>query len=106
MFGNDEPNGLFTLNAPTQTRLSLGRMNINSSVPAQPRRSAWYFLLLLAAGAWLGLGASAATAPAKPNILFAVADDWSYGHAGAYGCRWIKTPAFDRVAWPPRSRST
>lgn len=34
----------------------------------------------------------------KPNILFAIADDWSYGHAGAYGCRWIKTPAFDRVA--------
>ena len=28
----------------------------------------------------------------------AIADDWSYGHAGAYGCRWIKTPAFDRVA--------
>ncbi|MCX7046985.1 MAG: sulfatase, partial [Candidatus Sumerlaeota bacterium] len=34
----------------------------------------------------------------KPNILFALADDWSYGHAGAYGCRWVKTPAFDRVA--------
>lgn len=33
-----------------------------------------------------------------PNILFAIADDWSYGHAGAYGCRWIKTPAMDRVA--------
>ena len=36
--------------------------------------------------------------PAKPNILFAVADDWSYGHAGAYGCTWVKTPAMDRVA--------
>lgn len=34
----------------------------------------------------------------KPNILFAVADDWGFGHAGAYGCRWVKTPAFDRVA--------
>ncbi len=34
----------------------------------------------------------------RPNILFALADDWSYGHAGAYGCTWIKTPAFDRVA--------
>ena len=34
----------------------------------------------------------------RPNILFAIADDWSGGHAGAYGCRWIKTPAFDRVA--------
>lgn len=34
----------------------------------------------------------------RPNILVAIGDDWSHGHAGAYGCRWIKTPAFDRVA--------
>jgi N-sulfoglucosamine sulfohydrolase len=33
-----------------------------------------------------------------PNILFAIADDWSYGHAGAYGAAWVRTPAFDRVA--------
>ena len=34
----------------------------------------------------------------RPNILFAIADDWSFGHAGAYGCKWINTPAFDRLA--------
>jgi len=34
----------------------------------------------------------------RPNILFCIADDQSFPHAGAYGCRWIKTPAFDRVA--------
>ena len=34
----------------------------------------------------------------RPNILFAIADDWGFGHAGAYGCKWVKTPAFDRVA--------
>jgi len=34
----------------------------------------------------------------RPNILLAIADDWSWGHAGAYGCDWVKTPAFDRVA--------
>lgn len=33
-----------------------------------------------------------------PNILLAIADDWGYGHASAYGCKWTKTPAFDRVA--------
>jgi len=33
-----------------------------------------------------------------PNILFAIADDASFPHMGAYGCDWIKTPAFDRVA--------
>lgn len=37
-------------------------------------------------------------APRRPNILFAVADDASYPYMGAYGCRWTKTPAFDRVA--------
>ena len=34
----------------------------------------------------------------RPNILFAIADDASYPHMGAYGCKWVKTPAFDRVA--------
>lgn len=36
-------------------------------------------------------------ASAKPNILFAIADDWGL-HAGAYGTGWVKTPSFDRVA--------
>ena len=39
-----------------------------------------------------------AKATPRPNILFAIADDWGFGHAGAYGCKWVKTPAFDRVA--------
>lgn len=34
----------------------------------------------------------------RPNILFAIADDWSFGHAGAYGCAWVETPNFDRLA--------
>ena len=34
----------------------------------------------------------------RPNILFAIADDASFPHMGAYGCDWVKTPAFDRVA--------
>ncbi|MCA8990086.1 MAG: sulfatase-like hydrolase/transferase, partial [Planctomycetaceae bacterium] len=33
-----------------------------------------------------------------PNILFCIADDASYPHMGAYGCKWVKTPGFDRVA--------
>ena len=36
--------------------------------------------------------------PQKPNILFAIADDASWKHFGAYGCDWVKTPGFDRVA--------
>ena len=34
----------------------------------------------------------------RPNILFAIADDWGTDHAGAYGCNWINTPSFDRIA--------
>ena len=53
--------------------------------------------LLLAAlcAAFAGL---AAAEPTRPNVLFVIADDWGRGHAGAYGCSWVKTPNFDRVA--------
>lgn len=34
----------------------------------------------------------------RPNILFALADDWGYGHAGVFGCKWVDTPSFDKVA--------
>lgn len=34
----------------------------------------------------------------RPNILFCIADDASYPHMGAYGCTWVKTPGFDRIA--------
>ncbi|GIW78511.1 MAG: hypothetical protein KatS3mg105_0318 [Gemmatales bacterium] len=36
--------------------------------------------------------------PARPNILFAIADDWGWPHAGAYGDPVVKTPTFDRLA--------
>jgi N-sulfoglucosamine sulfohydrolase len=41
---------------------------------------------------------ASAAEPARPNILFAIADDWGFGHAGAYGCKWVNVPAFDRLA--------
>lgn len=48
----------------------------------------------------IGVPAFSATAaaPQRPNILFAIADDWSYPHASAYGCKWVQTPGFDRIA--------
>jgi N-sulfoglucosamine sulfohydrolase len=43
--------------------------------------------------------ADAAQTPAKrPNIVFAIADDWSAPHAGVNGDRTVKTPVFDRIA--------
>ncbi len=34
----------------------------------------------------------------RPNILFAIADDWGWPHAGAYGDPVVQTPNFDRLA--------
>ncbi len=34
----------------------------------------------------------------RPNILFCIADDATFRHLSAYGCKWLKTPAFDRIA--------
>ncbi len=42
--------------------------------------------------------ATSVTADDRPNILFAISDDQSFPHASAYGCDWVNTPGFDRVA--------
>jgi arylsulfatase A-like enzyme len=33
-----------------------------------------------------------------PNILFCIADDWGWPHAGVYGDPVVRTPTFDRIA--------
>ncbi len=54
---------------------------------------------IVVASLCLGPGRAAAAAPAaRPNILFIIFDDWNWNHAGAYGCTWVQTPNFDRVA--------
>jgi arylsulfatase A-like enzyme len=52
-------------------------------------------------GLWAGSATAAETTPARgerPNILVAMADDWGWPHAGAYGDPVVRTPTFDRVA--------
>ena len=34
----------------------------------------------------------------RPNILFCIADDASYHYFGAAGCKWVKTPNYDKLA--------
>lgn len=34
----------------------------------------------------------------RPNILLAISDDQAWPHTSAYGCRFVDTPAFDRIA--------
>lgn len=50
----------------------------------------------------LALGTPARATQSEPdppvNILFAIADDWGYPDAGAYGSRAARTPTFDRLA--------
>ena len=36
--------------------------------------------------------------PRRPNILFAISDDQSFRHTSFEGSRFVKTPAFDRIA--------
>src|SRR5512140_1203213 len=53
--------------------------------------------LLLVLVAALPLFANAAT-DTRPNILYCLADDWGWPHAGVYGDKVVHTPTFDRVA--------
>lgn len=55
-------------------------------------------LVLLSTTSLLGVLPGQADAEARPNVLLAIADDWSFPHASAYGCKFVETPAFDRVA--------
>ncbi|MEO5999650.1 MAG: sulfatase [Chitinophagaceae bacterium] len=61
------------------------------------------FYLLVLTGSLLSTGfvkhhQNTKTDVRKPNILFAIMDDVTYSHMGAYGCTWVKTPNFDRIA--------
>src|SRR5881394_2039309 len=68
-----------------QTRLRPGSLNA--------------FLGLLAAAFLTAHSHAAETAaPSRPNILYCLADDWSWPHAGVYGDKVIQTPNFNRVA--------
>lgn len=57
----------------------------------------WMFLFGMLCTGVVG-AESEASAKNRPNILFCIADDASFPHMGAYGCSWVKTPGFDRVA--------
>ena len=65
-----------------------------SSFTCVPKRSMKRLIVLFSS---FGILVSSFAAEQRPNILFAIADDWG-AHAGAYGTPWVKTPAFDRIA--------
>ncbi len=67
-----------------------------------PRQFPWIAIVCLLAMAseffLLAHPLTAAEAASRPNILFCIADDWGWPHAGAYGDPVVRTPAFDRLA--------
>ena len=55
-------------------------------------------LLASLAGVSRAQEAPPSTGADRPNILFAIADDWGWPHASAYDDPVVKTPTFDRLA--------
>lgn len=47
---------------------------------------------------FITVGCSRRELTQAPNILFCLSDDQSFPHASAYGCSWVNTPAFDKIA--------
>ena len=84
--GNDPEPQLYDLAADPGERKNLA--------PAQPERTRDMAAMLEK----LRRPGQAATVPRRPNIVIAIADDWSYPHASSYGDRTVRTPAFDRIA--------
>lgn len=69
-------------------------------VRADGRWFSWATLAALPVSVWVGLAAST-TAPGAPpplNVVVAIADDWSWPHAGVDGDRAVRTPNVDRLA--------
>src|SRR5262245_24781551 len=78
-------------------RMRPGFINREGAKAVNSRIATWSILAVSVSAAWANANDQAENRN-RPNILLAIADDWGYGHASAYGCRWTKTPAFDRVA--------
>ncbi len=74
------------------TSLHLAESRVGLSRSIRVMFSRFLFALMFCAA-----GSTLAAAEKRPNILFAIADDWG-PHASAYGTPWVKTPNFDRVA--------
>ncbi|HEY5914334.1 MAG TPA: sulfatase [Verrucomicrobiae bacterium] len=53
---------------------------------------------LVALSLLCGVASACGAVDDRPNILYCLADDWGWPHAGAYGDRVVKTPTFDRLA--------
>lgn len=60
------------------------------------RKATWHVLVCVLV--FVAFATTATAAQDRPNIIFAIADDWGWPHAGAYGDPVVETPTFDRIA--------
>ncbi len=74
------------------------RQNIPSRLAACHAKNISLFLFCTSVTIFSGISALQAEPNERPNILFCIADDWGWPHAGAYGDPVVKTPTFDRIA--------
>lgn len=71
-------------------------VRIYFSMISKPYTHTLLFAGLFAAAGFLDAKADEVTP--RPNVLFVISDDQSWPHAGAYGYKAARTPAFDRIA--------
>ena len=55
-------------------------------------------LIVALVAASAGLAVQAAETPARPNIVFILADDLGWTDTGAYGSKYYETPNIDRLS--------
>ncbi len=76
----------------------MGKLNMQTFI-ASGEFTRLRLLPILVASLLLGVEVHAAEKPdARPSILFCLADDWAWPHAGVYGDKVVQTPVFDRLA--------
>ena len=71
---------------------------IGKALVSRHRMICWLNLLALGLCAMPLSGLTTPTQPAKPNILFILADDWGWGDLSCHGHPYVKTPNIDRLA--------
>ncbi|MES2983082.1 MAG: sulfatase-like hydrolase/transferase [Verrucomicrobiota bacterium] len=74
------------------------RLSSVSLRPVSPCIPAMKSIATAVIGTLLGAGHLFAATPAKPNVLYIVADDLGYGDLGVHGCKDIPTPNLDALA--------
>ena len=62
------------------------------------RNNTLSFVLIVPVLLVASFSAKAAAADTRPNIVFCMADDWSWPHAGILGDPVVQTPHFDQIA--------